>query len=122
MSAATWLLDGTTARLSGATVEASIDLSQPQLGLSLRIPHTRPLAPPLRVLGIAFCDQFSGVEPLPTHSLTFGDRPRRDLSAVDIYVRQADLVVIYDSGAMYPMRAQAYWRRLPPEEFAHEYA
>ena len=105
MSAARWQLEEQKARLADAAIEASIDLAHPERGLLLGVPDKPNAKARFCVLGFALgnSSELAGTE-------------------IDAYIRQNDLIAIFERTQPEPMRAQIYWRFLEPTEFAAEYA
>ncbi|MCC7085465.1 MAG: hypothetical protein IT427_10700 [Pirellulales bacterium] len=96
-----WQLEGHVARLKLDDSEVSVDVTRPSHGLLWQpVPSRNGL---LNVLGIAT----GGDEPLPS-------------SVIDPFARGCDLVVTYAERQPRQVRAQVYWRNIPPSDFALE--
>jgi hypothetical protein len=107
---AVWQLDANSARLTGAEWTAALDLARPDRGLLLLFDEATQLQQPalgdpqLQILGVMLGDQ----------------RPQMTEHA-DVYVRGNDVVATYDEAPPQCLRAQIYWRYLPPEEFSPQF-
>jgi hypothetical protein len=104
MSAA-WQLDGTTARLFGASASATIELAHPEHGAAISLPENSAEPVALQILGIE-----TGKANTPS-----GGR-------LDAYVRGADLVAIYEESPPAQIRTQCFWRIIEPNHFAPQNA
>jgi hypothetical protein len=100
MSAA-WQFDGTTARLIGSQIGATIDLAQPARGLAVSVSDIAP-------------NQFA----LQTLGIEIGDEKTLSHARLDAYVRGPDLVATYEESPPAQLRTQSYWRMVAPAEFA----
>jgi hypothetical protein len=94
-----WQLSGTVASLESNGCSIAIDLCKPGHGVRI-VGEKHEAASALHILGFAYD---------ASHSF--------DLSRLDAYSRERDLVAVYEEAAPKHLRAQAYWRCLKPEEF-----
>jgi hypothetical protein len=96
-----WWLEGNTARLQDANWTATLDLSKSWQGLSLTFSGAAASTAPFQILGFTAGRQSSASE-VPCEAYCRGD----------------DLVATYDEALPNCVRAQSYWRKIAPAEFA----